>query len=77
MTMILNKIHNMAFIHNDIKPNNIFWEIFNKSDFIEKNHFFLINFGYSRKIGILINDKNKILKNWGNNILHYEERIDY
>ena len=40
MTMILNKIHNMAFIHNDIKPNIIFWEIFNKSDFIEKNHFF-------------------------------------
>lgn len=61
-------------IHNDIKPNNICWGKFNKSYYIEKSSFFLIDFCYSRKIGALLKNKIKIQKINENNILFHEER---
>ena len=72
MINILENIHEKYVIHNDIKPSNICWGLFNKGKLIELNKFSLIDFGYSREIDI-----NSLLfhKSDGNN--NIEEKIHY
>jgi serine/threonine protein kinase len=73
---ILMKIHQHGIIHNDVKPNNICWGKFSFSNFTNRNEFFLIDFGYSRKIGTVVNDDNNLKNPNINDILHNEDRIE-
>ena len=52
MINILESIHEKYVIHNDIKPSNICWGVFNKGKLEDLNNFFLIDFGYSRELVI-------------------------
>ena len=72
---ILKQVHQRAIVHNDIKPKNICWGKFSYSSLIEKESFFLIDFGYARKIGNLIkdNEKNNI-ENF--KLVHYEDKYE-
>lgn len=73
---ILMQIHNKAVIHNDIKPHNICWGKFDNSLFTEADKFFLVDFGYSRKIGEIIEvEDNKGQKN-KNKLIHYNDSFE-
>ena len=54
-------------------PYNICRGRLSFSDYVDRNEFFLIDFGYSRKFGITIKSKKKTRKNTGYKILHEEE----
>ena len=66
---ILRKIHQRGIIYNDLKPNNICWVKFENSQYIDIYKFFLIDFGYSRRIdeGSYTNNNND------NAYKHYKE----
>ena len=55
---ILKNIHSKGIIHNDVKPNNICWGRFQNTNYIEREKFFLIDFGYARKILEITDIKN-------------------
>ena len=66
---ILGNIHKRGIIHNDLKPHNICWGKFKNSCFKETENFFLIDFGYSRKIFEPSDNNDKKVKI--SNIFHY------
>ena len=71
---ILRNIHSKGLIHNDLKPHNICWGKFENSKYIDTNKFFLIDFGFSRKIFANRIDVNK--KKTKSELLskHYENK---
>ena len=76
MTEILMKIHQHGIIYNDFKPTNICWGKFSFSNFINRNEFFLIDFGYARKIVKNIKDDINLNNSNINDIFHNEERFE-
>lgn len=76
MTEILMKIHQHGIIYNDFKPTNICWGKFSFSNFINRNEYFLIDFGYARKIVKNIKDDINLNNSNINDIFHNEERFE-
>ena len=73
---ILKNIHSKGSIHNDVKHNNICWGRFQNTNYIEREKFFLIDFGYARKIYESIDIKNENEKNNNNYYRHYSNSYE-
>ena len=73
---ILSNMHKRGIIHNDLKPHNICWGQFKNSRYEDYDKFFLVDFGYSRKIFEPLETTNKELK--GNNkiFIHYDNKLE-
>lgn len=77
---ILQKMYNRNIIHNDLKPNNIYWSKFINEKFEEQQKFFLVDFGYARDITECISKKKPILianSNISTKIrIHYKDKYE-